>query len=134
MIDAECKRIFDEFADRSLAKTEWTHRAHLVVCWVALQSRTEGAALTFLRDAIRRYNEATGVANTPTSGYHETLTRYYVRAVASLAAENIDVVLDAPECRVDAPLRLWSRELLFTFEARAHWVEPDLEPLPTPKL
>ena len=30
--------------------------------------------VAFLRDGIRAYNEVTGVENTASSGYHETLT------------------------------------------------------------
>jgi hypothetical protein len=131
MTDADCQRIFDEFVDRSLAKSEWTHQAHLAVCWMTLQSQTEADAVAFLRKAIRRYNEATGVANTETAGYHETLTRYYVGAVAGLRAASIDEVLEAPECQIDTPLRFWSRDRLFNVDARAHWADPDLMPLPT---
>lgn len=130
MVDTTTAHTFEEFCDRTLPKERWTHEAHLAVCWAAFQTRDERAAVDFLRDAICSYNDATGVENTPTSGYHETLTRYYVHAVAALGADTIDDVLSAPECRRDAPLRHWSRSRLFGRRARAGWVEPDLCPLP----
>ncbi|MEM1334580.1 MAG: hypothetical protein AAGG08_14095, partial [Actinomycetota bacterium] len=82
-----------------------------------------------LRVAIRSYNEATGVENTATSGYHETITRYFVQAVAALRADDLATVLGARSCERGAPLRHWSRPILFGPAARARWVEPDLRPL-----
>jgi len=129
MIDSHTSRLFRRFCDRSLPRSQWTHEAHLGVCWAALDTRQPATALAFLRDQIRSYNEATGGANTPTSGYHETLTAYFVHAVAELRADTIDEVLAAPRCRREAPLRHWSRDRLFSRQARATWVDPDLEPL-----
>jgi hypothetical protein len=128
--DVESQRVFDAFHDLSLPKSAWTHSAHLVVCWVALSRRGPNATIDLLRGAIRRYNEATGVENTPTSGYHETLTRYYVSAVHSVGATSFDAVAAAPQCDVLAPGRHWTRERLFSIQARAEWVEPDLLKLP----
>ena len=77
----ETDRIVREFIARTLPKNEWTHQAHLRVgLWHALQY-PDAAALDLLRARISAYNEATGVANTAQSGYHETITRFYVRCV-----------------------------------------------------
>lgn len=130
MLDPVTQRVIDAFCDRSLPKSEWTHEAHLRVCWAALATRTTSETVDFLRGAIRSYNEATGVENTTTSGYHETLTRYFVGAVASLRADEISAVLDAPRCQTSAPLAHWSRECLFGSDARTRWVAPDLAPTP----
>lgn len=130
MIDAETKRIFDGFCDRTLPKPEWTHEAHLRVCWAALTTRTVDEAIDFLRVGIRAYNEATGVENTATSGYHETLTIYFARTIADLRATTIGSVIDFPRATTSAPLDHWSRDVLFSHAARAEWTEPDLAPLP----
>lgn len=130
MLDALSQWTFASFCARTLPRSDWTHEAHLRVCWAALSERTPTETVAFLRSAIRAYNQATGVDNTPTNGYHETLTRYFVDAVASLGAASVDDVIGAPRCRVDAPLRHWSRVVLFSRLARAHWVEPDLAELP----
>ena len=123
-------RLVDAFHARTLPRREWTHEAHLVVCWYTLRERDVDGTVDALRTAIRSYNEATGTPNTETSGYHETLTRYYVLAIARHGGRGLDEVMQAPECRRDAPLRHWSRELLFSPTARRQWVEPDLVPLP----
>lgn len=125
------------FLNRSLPKAAWTHAAHLQVALWHLRRYTPEQTLTRLREAIRAYNEATGVVNGPDSGYHESITRFYVEAVArfvagtdpgrSIDAQAADLV--AALGARDLPLRHWSRERLFSVEARRVWVEPDLKPL-----
>ena len=134
MPDSKSLRTFEAFCDLTLPKADWTHEAHLVVCRVALVGRTPAETVDFLRDGIRAYNRATGVENTDSSGYHETLTRYYVAAVASLRTARLDDVLAAPCCATAAPLRHWTRAVLFSPAARADWVAPDLAPLPWPRI
>src|SRR5450432_3825523 len=57
-------RLVQQFIARTLPKTEWTHHAHLRVgLWHALR-HPDDVALNLLRERIRAYNEATGVANT----------------------------------------------------------------------
>lgn len=121
--------VLDQVLQRTLPKPEWTHEAHLAACWTAVRRHGADEALTMLRSGIKRYNEATGVKNTPTSGYHETVTRYYVGAVSRLAEQPFVAVVADPSVTRDAPLDHWSRDRLFSVEARAAWVEPDRAPL-----
>lgn len=87
---------------------------------------------------IRAYNEASGVANTATSGYHETITLASLRVAANCLArlpaaplhEVLRSLLSTPMGRSDWILTHWSPELLYCARARAEWVEPDLRPLP----
>jgi len=89
-------------------------------------------------DLIRAYNEATGVPNTDTSGYHETITIASLRlARAWLAARSHEPLhaalneLLASDCgRSDWLLAYWSRSLLLSVAARRAWIEPDLKALP----
>ncbi|MEM9464813.1 MAG: hypothetical protein AAGA90_05555 [Actinomycetota bacterium] len=124
------EQVLDGVLDRTLPKPEWTHEAHVAACWAAVREHGADGALTLLRAGIKRYNEATGVANTPTSGYHETITRYYVGAVARVADRPFADVVDDPTIGREGPLAHWSRDVLFTRDARAAWVEPDLAALP----
>lgn len=123
-------RLLDDFERRRLPKTRWTHEAHLVVCRLVLDRLGPDEALTHLRHAIRSYNEATGTPNTDTGGYHETLTRYYVRAVAVAGNCPLDDLVAHPACSRTAPLVHWSRARLFSTEARRAWVAPDLAAIP----
>jgi hypothetical protein len=122
----------------TLPKAEWTHHAHLRAgLWHALHY-PDDVALDLLRERIRAYNDATGVANTASSGYHETITRFYLhvirmylrsvdsqRAIDELAQELIARYGDR-----DLQLRHYTRQRLFSHEARFSWLEPDLEALP----
>ena len=75
-----------------------------MVCWCTLRRWGPEASVHHLRRAIRAYNEATGTPNTSTSGYHETLTRYYVQAVHAAAASRVSELFMAPGCSRRAPL------------------------------
>jgi len=125
--------MFDAFVNGRLAKDEWTHEAHLIACWVALRDRTPSQTLSFLRDAIRSHNCGVGTENSATSGYHETLTVYYVTAVSIADADSLDELFETPTCSRTAPLDHWSRDALFSSEARLDWLAPDQAPLPWPR-
>ena len=116
----------------TLTKAEWTHSAHLAACVGLVRRLGPAAALDACRDAIPRLNEAHGVVNDDGSGYHETITVFYVAAVAAAiacgaGAEGVEDALGR-----DAPLTYWTRDRLLSVEARRGWVEPDRAPLPFP--
>ncbi len=123
-----------------MPKREWTHQAHLRAgLWHLLHCRQqEEPAIELLRARIRDYNLATGVANTDSSGYHETITRFYLRVIR-VFLDSIDTTRPIDELAAqliaqhgehDLVLQFYSRARLFTPQARASWVEPDLLPLP----
>lgn len=126
------------FIDGTLPRAAWTHEAHLRVglwhCWRFAPDE----ALALLRTRIRALNVRHGVANTETAGYHETITRVYVAVIADFLAHadprrGIDALADELLARhADRllPLRYYSRERLFSADARLGWVPPDLAPLP----
>lgn len=122
--------MYEDFINGRLGSDEWTHNAHLVAGFMSLREREPAEALAHLRDSIRTHNCGVGLANTEHSGYHESITVYYVTAIAALGAERPEDLFDAPSCSSDAPLQHWSRDLLFTPRARLGWVAPDVSPLP----
>jgi hypothetical protein len=121
------------FLALSLPRPEWTHEAHIsTTCWLILE-RTDILPERDLPGLIRRYNESVGGVNDAGQGYHETITRLFIRTLRRALAERdgplharVNAILAAPEGRRDWPLRFYSRELLFSAEARLGWVEPDL--------
>jgi hypothetical protein len=127
------------FLAKTLPKPAWTHVAHLRVGLWHVRRLGEAAALRALRERIRAYNEAVGTANTDSSGYHETLTVFYVRLIADFLersgaeADRADEELEASliaQCGArDLPLEYYSRDRLFSVEARRAWVTPDLKPI-----
>ena len=138
--DDTIRRIGEGLLARSLPKPEWTHEAHLAACaWLILE-RPDVAVERDLPNLIRAYNESVGGVNDETQGYHETITQVFIRGVRlSLQrserenglADRVNALLRSPQGRRDWPLGYYSRERLFSVEARLGWVEPDLACLPS---
>ena len=134
--DTEIERIAHGLIDRSLPKSSWTHAAHFAAALWLLRERGT-LAMKDMPPLIRAYNEATGVPNTATSGYHETITLASLRAghawLTRRPGAALHVVLDellaSPFGRSDWLFIYWSRPVLFSAAARKTWVEPDLRPL-----
>ena len=137
--DAAIRRVGKGFLARTLPKPEWTHEAHIsTTSWLIIERASDILPERDLPDLIRRYNESVGGVNSDSEGYHETITQLFIRTLRlSLGRSEgqglcarVNAVLSAPEGRRDWPLRFYSRERLFSKEARLGWVEPDLRPLP----
>jgi hypothetical protein len=135
----EVVRLVARFEDGTLPKTDWTHQAHLAVAlWYASRLPFE-EALAVVREGIRRVNAAHRVATTPTGGYHETITRFYMMVIFGYVAEEAGETGSDWAARVnrllarygarDLPLRHYTKDLLMSPEARFGWVEPDLRPI-----
>jgi hypothetical protein len=126
------------FRDGTLPRTAWNHRAHLTVALSVARSTSPARALDTMRGEILRFNAAVGIVSTPDTGYHETLTVFYLHVVTVHATRHpapASTALDANLLFDDwgdreLPLKHYSRDRLFSREARAHWLPPDLAPLP----
>jgi hypothetical protein len=137
--DAAIRRVGEGFLACTLPKSEWTHEAHIsTTCWLLIERASDILPERDLPALIRRYNESVGGVNSDTEGYHETITQVFIRTLRLTLVERegealharVNAVLLAPEGRRDWPLRFYSRDLLFSKEARLGWVEPDLSALP----
>jgi hypothetical protein len=135
---AEVEHVVAGFRDGTLSQPEWTHRAHLTVALWHATHHDAAEALDLVRAGILRLNAAHGVPNTPTRGYHETITRFYMHVVRHFVeqdgregdwAERANRLLARFGHR-ELPLRHYSEARLKSAEARAGWVEPDLRALP----
>jgi hypothetical protein len=92
-----------------------------------------------LPGVIRRFNESVGGVNSDTEGYHETITRTFLHGVRLFLMEAdpkaplhelINELLMSPMGRRDWPLRFYSRERLFSVEARREFIKPDVAAFP----
>jgi hypothetical protein len=135
--DADIDRIGLGVIHRILPKPEWTHAAHFACALWLLRHRPEWRLEARLPELIRAYNEATGVANTDTEGYHETITQASLAAARALLAAHpadqplhqvADALMAGPLGQSGWPLAYWSKARLFSVEARRGWIEPDLAP------
>lgn len=136
--DAEIEHIGEGLLARSLPRPEWTHEAHLAATTYLLTRRPDVDIDAELPGIIRRYNESVGGVNSDSEGYHETITRVFLRGVRLFLEEGSDAPLHelvnelllSPMGRRDWPLRFYSRERLFSVEARRNFVPPELAALP----
>jgi hypothetical protein len=133
--DAEIAAIGAALINRTLPKAEWTHAAHFAAVLWLIACRKDIDTAQVLPCIIRAYNEATGVANTAHSGYHETITQASIRAARAFYAayRNDDlhhVCNELLRSRLGDPawlLEYWRRETLFSEVARRRWVGPDIK-------
>jgi len=133
--DAAIRHVGEGLLARTLPKAEWTHEAHLAACLWLLTERPDIDVERDLPAIISRYNEAVGGVNDATQGYHHTITLTYIAATRGFLSRApgdcslvgcVNALLNAPEGRRDWPLRRYSRDRLFSAEARLGYVPPDL--------
>ena len=136
--DAEIAHLGEGLLARTLSREEWTHEAHLAATTYLLLKRPDVDLDARLPDIIRSFNESVGGVNSDTEGYHETITRVFLHGVRLFLAEAdpseplhelVNELLLSPMGRRDWPLRFYSRERLFSVEARRAFVAPDLAAL-----
>ena len=136
---AEAEELINKFLRCNLPKGEFTHEAHLLTA-LFLLSRHGDNTLPVIRKHIADYLASIGVENTDTSGYHETLTIYWLWAVKKRFADekgevhwnqdNVDDLLeDFDLTERNQWLQYYSKELMMSVKARKNYVEPDLKPL-----
>lgn len=117
--------------DGPFASPVFDHRQHLRFAWSVLGVHPEEVAARIVGDEIRSF-----AAERAPGKYHETLTVFWVRLVAHTLRtgpggdfqthlERFPILLDTR-----APWKHYSGARLSSDEARAHFVEPDLLPLP----
>ena len=140
--DAAVRRVGTGLLARTLPRAEWTHEAHLAACCWLLTERPDIDAVRELPDIIRSYNSSVGGVNDDTQGYHETITQLYIAAVRHWLVsathrgglcEQVNALLGSPIGDRGWPLTLYSRERLFSVEARRGLVTPDLGEWPNGK-
>jgi hypothetical protein len=110
------------------------HREHCLATAYLLKSFPATDWRRELPEIIRRYNVAMGGANTEDAGYHETITQFHLDAIEKFlrghAGESVleacEALLQSPIVQGDFALRSYSRERLFSREARRRYLAPDL--------
>ena len=134
----EIENLIQAFENCTLPRSEWTHQAHLIVALWYLSHYSQPVATNCIRDRIQHYNHATDIKTTADSGYHETLTLFWIRIVyqyltcnqgkhASLVDLANGLIQHGGNPRL--PLAYYSRDRLMSWEARRSWIDPDLKSL-----
>jgi hypothetical protein len=118
----------------------WHHRDHIRLAYLYLRMYPFDEAAAKLREGIKAHNSALDMPDTPTMGYHETMTIAWLRLVETMLKEygeeeSGEAFCDAhPELSQKKTLRLfYSKDRFMSPEAKVRFLEPDLAPLPTPR-
>ncbi len=131
--DDEIRTLVSAFEECSFHPAEFRHYQHLTVALWYVWDRSPEEAIAKMTSGIRRLAETYGK-----TGYHETITLFWLRIVSNFVAghlgkdslaETANALID---CCNDKDLirEFYSAELLATDRAKAEWVEPDLKALP----
>lgn len=130
--ETEIAEVINLFEAAKLPHDKWRHAEHLTMAMHYSIHNEFDEALDKMRNGILKLNDFHGVVTTPTRGYHETLTVIWTRAVFDYVKANpnndLTVLANAIIEKFDKnyPLKLYSKELLFSVEARYGFVEADL--------
>ena len=133
---AEIMEIASGLRDRTFTAARFHHREHCLATAYYLKAEPQTDWRRELPELIRRYNESMGGANTEDAGYHETITQFYLDAIEDFlkrrSGESIEAactaLLASRIASGNFALEFYSRERLFSREARRCYLPPDLKP------
>ena len=125
-------RVVRGFETGTISRDEWKHAEHLIVALYYHSHHDFDTSLTKMRNGIFNLLKSFEVDLTKEMPYHETLTVFWMQTVADFARTKNGASM--PEiCNEliekydkDYPLKFYSREHLFSEEARKNFVEGDL--------
>ena len=113
--------------------SDFDHRAHVRLAYVYVVESGVEVAVERMRAALQNFIAHNSI---PRSKFHETITRAWVLAVRhfmnkSASTSGADFIAKNPDL-LDSKIMLthYSASVLFSSDARASFVEPDLEPIP----
>ena len=117
----------------TIAPSQFNHEAHVRLAFIYLTEGDVDTAVQKMRDALLNFLQHNGV---PLSKFHETLTRAWVLAVQhfmnrSTSTSAADFIAKNQQL-LDSKIMLthYSASVLFSTDARASFVEPNLDPIP----
>ena len=123
-----------EFESCKFPSAEFSHREHIRLAYVYLSEYDTDTAHQLMRSALLSFLEYHSIDVTK---YHETITRAWIMAVRHFmentpSSESSDNFIEKNPRMLDSKIMMthYSVEVLFSDEARAKFVEPNLEPIP----
>uniref|UniRef100_B8HXZ6 Uncharacterized protein n=1 Tax=Cyanothece sp. (strain PCC 7425 / ATCC 29141) TaxID=395961 RepID=B8HXZ6_CYAP4 len=133
----ELEQLVRLFESCQLPRTQWTHQTHLIVAFWFLVHYPQAEAIARIRVGVQRYNQAIGIENSATSGYHEKITLFWIRRIQAVLEQQVQAQFTLEQwdeliqqCNnPKLPLQYYSPQYLMSWQARSAWVEPDLQPL-----
>jgi hypothetical protein len=122
----------EQFETKTLANAAFRHREHVRLTWIYLTEEPPALVAARLCHALLDLATSHGVA----ARFHYTLTVAWVRIIEDARRQHPALTFDELTAVCpwlldkDAPLAYYSREHLFSDDARKTWVEPNLRTLP----
>lgn len=133
--EAALSRFVADFENGTFPASQYHHAEHLAVAVCYLLSSNDEEATTRMRDRIRAYNVAQGGSNTETSGYHETLTVFWLQLIRANLPGGVSRLEAVKQIQKQFGLtrdlfrQYYSFDVVNSKEARAWWIAPDLRPV-----
>lgn len=131
--ETEILDLVRSFEDASISREAWRHAEHLTVALYYLSHHDIDTATAKMRDGIfNLLRKGFNIDLTKEMPYHETLTVFWMRTVADFSSSKNGTALleKANELTTnfdkDYPLKFYSREVLFSDEAKARFIQSDL--------
>jgi hypothetical protein len=133
--ETEIDEFLAGFESGTLPKERWTHGAHLLAGACYVHRLGQSSAINHMRTCVRRYNEAVGGKNTATSGYHETITVFWIKVLDALLlhaqpiarVEFAALAVERFTPQRDLFRRFYHFDVIASTEARAEWIPPTRE-------
>ena len=117
----------------NVAPAHFNHEAHVRLAYVYLADLDVESAVDRMREALLNFLDYNSI---PRSKFHETMTRAWVLAVRhfmnrSPSTSSADFIA-RNKLLLDSKVMLthYSASFFFSVDARAAYVEPDLDPIP----
>ncbi len=132
----EAEKLVAAFENCTLDKDDWSHEAHLLAGMKMCILHKENAYVEMKKRVIR-FNETVGTINSESSGYHETITHYWIVVLHHFCKKNnintfnqiaVDTLLFSEAlAKRNSFLEYYSKDLIMSSKARLELVEPDLK-------
>ena len=121
------------FENGTISRDDWKHAEHLTVALFYLSKHDYETALTKMRDGIFNLLRAFEIDLSKEMPYHETLTVFWMQTVDEFRKVKNDCSITEicnkliEKFDKNYPLKFYSRERLFSDEARREFIKGDLQ-------
>ena len=138
--EAALEDFFERWTMGRLPKAAWTHAAHVAMAAYLAFEHPPEETFERMKRGILHHNTAVGTPNTESSGYHETLTRFWSATIGDFVrcgrfASRLEAVRGAVELFGNDRNRhrlSYSFDVVSDQRARREWIRPDREPATRP--
>ena len=131
--EQQINELVEGFNKKTLPKDLWTHEAHLTTAIWHLKKYDINEATCLLKSGIISYNISLGGTNNGTSGYHETLTIFWITVIDYYVRINqpkslLETCNSFLKCHLadkTLPFIFYEKANLLSSAARARFIHPD---------